>query len=134
MANAASALKKILSSKKANQIEALEAKYNLEDDSELFYCYNEDFVEDAQFPHLVTGEVAKQKLVDGYYRLEYAGPNPTPKVALIAEEAQSRAKEAQEAVKLALKELQERMPETGDVKPASQAVRVREPKSKTIIE
>lgn len=81
---------------------------SLESDEHMFYCYNENFKPEYQMPMMVPGNVAKERLADGYYRLEYVGKNPSSKMnrrAQLNAEAVARAKkQVEEARKSAMAE------------------------------
>ena len=69
---------------------------NMDTDEHLFWCWNENFAPEYQVPSLVTGSLAKEKLADGHYRIEYYKPNSTSKMARRAKKNAEMAQRAQE--------------------------------------
>lgn len=92
-------LQSLLAPKAKNMIEEFEAKgYDMKGDADLFLCYNENWKKEAQFPHEVTGQIARIKLSQGYYHVEYSRPNPTPKQKEIEQLSAETAAAARAAV------------------------------------
>lgn len=58
--------------------------YDLDGDTDLFYIKNLELLEEHQMTHVIVGSQVRGKLADGYYEIEYAGPNPTSKKARLA--------------------------------------------------
>jgi hypothetical protein len=113
-----------------NQLMEFSSKYNLEDDSELFWCVNTRHIEAARFPHLVTGQMLKEKIKDGYYDFKYAHPNPSPLVQRLAQESAQKAQEAQQLAKAAQEAVAAKVAAEGDVTVPPQTVELRQPKPK----
>lgn len=123
---------KMMSSKKSNLIAEFEAKYNLDDDSEVFFCYNENYLEPYQFPHEITGKRVREKLLDDYYRIEYKGKNPNTKMARVAEEAARKVEEAKRNVEEAKAKLAASI-EAGEVSEPNHTIAPAKPRRKGAI-
>lgn len=76
--------------------------YDLDGDADLFYIKNLELLEEHQMTHVIVGSQVRGKLADGYYEIEYAGPNPTSKKARLAEYSM-RSKQQHEAAVLETK-------------------------------
>jgi len=77
---------------------------DMDSDEHLFWCYNENFKPEYQVPSLVPGFLAKERLADGYYRLEYYGPNSSSKSKRRAQKNREAAERGRAAVAKAMKE------------------------------
>lgn len=109
-------LNSMLSPKARNIIAELEAEgYDLTGDTDLFECLNENFKSDYQFPHIVTGRVARIKLSQGYYKITPIGKNTTPLKKVISEASAAVVAEARKAVESAKKDVKKTPIAKGDV-------------------
>lgn len=69
---------------------------SMDGDEHLFWCWNENFKPEFQVPCLVPGSIAKERLADAHYRIEYHKPNSTSKLARRAQKNKEAAQRAQE--------------------------------------
>ena len=109
-------LHSLLAPKSRNIIADFEAQgYDLTHDTDLFYCLNESWTEDGQYPHPVPGYIARIKLSQGYYKIIPAGKNTTPREKVLAEASTRVVAEARKAVEAAKKDVKKTPIAKGDV-------------------
>lgn len=83
---------------------------DMDSDEHLFVCYDERYEEEHQNPVPVTGKIAKERLSEEHYRIEYAGKNRETAMERRARrnrEAVARSRAAIEEAKKELNRLKE---------------------------
>lgn len=98
-------LAQLFKPKAQNTIKAFLADgIDMDSDEHLFICYDERYTEDQQNPVLCTGQVAKDRLADGHYRIEYGGRNKETKMDRRARRNREAVEKSRKAIETAKKE------------------------------
>lgn len=99
-------LRQLFQPKARNVINAFKADgIDMDSDEHLFICYDERYAPEHQSPVLCTGQVAKDRLADGHYRIEYGGLNSDTKMSRRARRHKEAIERSRQSVEKALEEM-----------------------------